>query len=155
LTKFAENLLNPDQLLICTNHFASRVSLPPDKQKQQLPFIEALEALHDFFIYYGHYQDNRVECRRCGNVFSKPNEKVTDANTATELLSGAFQGRFDAALLISAVSDLAAPITKVKEFPWPLGCLIMTEIVISATIAHGVIRLESCQGRSTFGGRLP
>jgi uncharacterized LabA/DUF88 family protein len=118
LQQLAENLLKPDQILIRTKYFTSRVSLPPDKQKRQSIFIEALETLDNFYIYYGHYQDNSVECRRCGNIFSKPNEKMTDVNIATELLSDAFQNQFDSALLISADSDLAAPVTKVKElFP--------------------------------------
>lgn len=118
LQKLVENLLKPDQFLVCTKYFTSRISLSPDKQKRQSTFIEALETLNNFYIFYGKYQDNAVECLRCGNIFSRPNEKMTDVNIATELLSDAFQDKFDSALLISADSDLAAPITKVKQlFP--------------------------------------
>jgi len=91
--------MKPYQQLICTKYFTSRISLPPDKQKRQSTFIEALETLDDFIIFYGAYQDNTVECIRCGNIFSKPNEKMTDVNIATELLSDAFQDRFDCHVL--------------------------------------------------------
>ncbi|RPH91946.1 MAG: NYN domain-containing protein [Calditrichaeota bacterium] len=47
----------------------------------------------------------------------KPGQTLicTDVNIATEMLSDAFQNRFDTMLLISADSDLAAPIAKVKQ----------------------------------------
>jgi uncharacterized LabA/DUF88 family protein len=47
-----------------------------------------------------------------------PNEKMTDVNIAVGVLTDAFQDRFDAALLISADSDLRAPIDAVERlFP--------------------------------------
>jgi hypothetical protein len=43
---------------------------------------------------------------------------VTDVNIACELPHGAFSDAYDVALLISADSDLSAPIAKVKQlFP--------------------------------------
>jgi len=114
LQKLAENLLKSEQQLMTVKYFTSRVSLPPDKQRRQTAFIEALETLKNFYIYYGTYQDNEIECRRCGNIFPKPNEKKTDVNIAVEMLTDAFQNEFDKAILVSADSDLSAPITKVK-----------------------------------------
>jgi len=118
LQKLAENLLKPFQELVTTKYFTSRISLPPNKQKRQSTFIEALETLDNFQIFYGTYQINKIKCKRCGNIFPKPNEKMTDVNIATELLTDAFLDRFDKAILISADSDLSAPIKKVKKlFP--------------------------------------
>jgi uncharacterized LabA/DUF88 family protein len=118
LQKLAENLIKPGQKLLITKYFTSRISLPPDKQKRQSIFIEALETLDDFQIFYGTYLINDIECLRCGNRFPKPSEKMTDVNIATELLSDAFLDKFDKAILISADSDLSAPIKKLKElFP--------------------------------------
>ncbi|MGH9629467.1 MAG: NYN domain-containing protein [Bryobacteraceae bacterium] len=42
-------------------------------------------------------------------------EKMTDVNIAVELLQDAFQGAFDTAILISADSDLIAPIAAVRR----------------------------------------
>jgi uncharacterized LabA/DUF88 family protein len=43
---------------------------------------------------------------------------MTDVNIAVELLTDAFEDRFDTALLISADSDLRAPLQKIRQlFP--------------------------------------
>ncbi|MCZ6653815.1 MAG: NYN domain-containing protein [Planctomycetota bacterium] len=45
-------------------------------------------------------------------------EKMTDVNRATEMLTGAFENRFDTAVLVSADSDLVVPIEAVRRlFP--------------------------------------
>jgi uncharacterized LabA/DUF88 family protein len=114
----AENLLKPSQELVFTKYFTSRVSYPPDKQRRQSTFIEALETLSDFRIHYGHYQANLRRCKKCGNKEMVPNEKMTDVNIAVEMLSDAYQDLFDTALLVSADSDLIAPILTIKNlFP--------------------------------------
>ncbi|MFN0158883.1 MAG: NYN domain-containing protein, partial [Bacteroidota bacterium] len=47
-----------------------------------------------------------------------PNEKMTDVNIAVEMMNDAFQDRFDTALLVSADSDLTAPIKSIRSlFP--------------------------------------
>ncbi len=115
LQKLAKNLLKDDQKLIETKYFTSRISSPPDKVKRQGTFIEALETLENFRIFYGHYLTNYIECSKCGNIILKPNEKMTDVNIAVEMLTDAFKDRFDRAILISADSDLSAPIRKVKQ----------------------------------------
>ena len=114
----AQNLLKQDQLLIMTKYFTSRINSPPDKFKRQQTFIEALETLPDFKIYYGKYQANFVSCNKCGHIIPKPNEKMTDVNIAVEMLSDAFLDKYDTAILISADSDLSAPIRTVRSlFP--------------------------------------
>ncbi len=113
--KLAENLIKPDQRLITTKYFSSRVKKPVNKQKRQTTFIEALETLDNFEIYYGKYQLNTRKCRKCGYTEIVPSEKMTDVNIATELLSDAFQDKFDTALLISADSDLTAPLNTVRR----------------------------------------
>ena len=115
LQKLALNLLKDNQKLISTKYFTSRVSGPPDKVKRQGVFIEALETLNNFYIFYGHYLTNAVECKKCGDVFPKPNEKMTDVNIAVEMLTDAFQNSFDTSILISADSDLTAPVKKIRS----------------------------------------
>jgi hypothetical protein len=118
LQKLSENLLKPNQILSKTKYFTARISSPPGKVKRQGTFIEALMTLKNLEIFYGKYQSNTHECSRCKAIFPTPNEKMTDVNIATELLSDAFQNLYDTALLVSADSDLIAPIKKVlKLFP--------------------------------------
>ncbi len=75
-------------------------------------FLEALGTLENFHIFYGHYLINTIECNKCGNIFPKPNEKMTDVNIAVEILADAFQNSYDKAIIISADSDLSGPIKK-------------------------------------------
>lgn len=112
------SLLKPDQQLIITKYFTARVTGSPDKEKRQSTFIEALETLSDFEIFYGKYQLNPRYCRNCGFQDMVPNEKMTDVNIAVEMLSDAFEDKFDVALLVSADSDLTPPIRSIKQmFP--------------------------------------
>ncbi len=115
LKKLAENLLNQAQDLIEVKYFTSRVSFPPDKVKRQGTFIEAIETLPNVKIYYGNYQSNKSECKKCGYVSMIPSEKMTDVNIAVELLSDAYEDKFDTAILVSADSDLIAPIRTIQR----------------------------------------
>ncbi len=116
--KLCLNLLKFNQQLIKTKYFTARISKPPDKQKRQSIYIEALATLKDLEIFCGKYQQNKWTCRACSSTIDIPNEKMTDVNIAVELLTDAFQDKFDVALIISADSDLVAPIVKTKElFP--------------------------------------
>jgi uncharacterized LabA/DUF88 family protein len=114
----AQNLLKPNQELEFVKYFTAMVSNPPDKVKRQRTFIEALETLPNFAIYYGKYQLNPRYCKNCGFTDYVPNEKMTDVNIAVELLADAFQGKFDTAVLISADSDLTGPVRALRNlFP--------------------------------------
>lgn len=115
LQKLAENILNQEQELIEVKYFTSRVSFPPDKVKRQGTFIEAIETLPNVKIYYGNYQSNKSECKKCGYVSMIPSEKMTDVNIAVELLSDAYEDKFDTAILVSADSDLIAPIRTIQR----------------------------------------
>jgi len=109
-----KNLLLSNQELHEIKYFTSRVSNNPDKQKRQTTYIEALEST-DIRIFYGHYQRDAVECNRCGNIWPKYNEKMTDVNIATQIIIDAYQDNFDMAMLISGDSDLVPPIKAVHE----------------------------------------
>lgn len=118
LQKMVQNLLKPNQVLDCTKYFTARISGPPDKQKRQTTYIEALETLPNFQTFYGKYQNISRTCRRCDYLEAVPIEKMTDVNIAVELLSDAFRDLYDAAYLISADSDLVPVIASMRSlFP--------------------------------------
>jgi uncharacterized LabA/DUF88 family protein len=108
------NLLQSNQELIEVKYFTSRVSNNPDKQKRQNTYIEALESV-GVNIYYGNYQSDTIECKRCNNIWPKFNEKMTDVNIATQILIDAYQDKYDMAMLISGDSDLVPPMRAVHE----------------------------------------
>lgn len=115
IQKLAHNLLKPDQKLELVKYFTAMITSPPGKEKRQRTFIEALETLPDFEIYYGKYQLNPRRCRKCGYEDYVPNEKMTDVNIAVELLTDGFQDRFDTAIIISADSDLTGPVKALRR----------------------------------------
>ncbi|MFA7421656.1 MAG: NYN domain-containing protein [Melioribacteraceae bacterium] len=113
--ELAKNILIKDQNLVEVKYFTSRISIPPEKAKRQGTFIEALETLPNVKIYYGKYQTNSSTCKKCGNTTMIPSEKMTDVNIAVELLSDAYENKYDSAILISADSDLIAPVNTVHK----------------------------------------
>jgi uncharacterized LabA/DUF88 family protein len=56
-----------------------------------------------------------VKNRQCGRTYTTYHEKMTDVNISVELMSDAFQSRFDTAFLLSADSDLTGPIETVRR----------------------------------------
>ena len=118
LSLLAINLMKPYQKHVSVKYFTSRIVQPPPKHQRQLAYLEALETLPDLSFFYGKYQHNPHSCPNCGYIETIPNEKMTDVNIAVELLADAYQDKYDTALLISADSDLTAPIEKVRQlFP--------------------------------------
>jgi len=114
----AQNLLKPNQRLLLTKYFTARIAGPPDKAQRQSVYIEALNTLGEFQVFYGKYQLNPRQCSQCGFQEEVPNEKMTDVNIAVQILKDAYQDEVDVALLISADSDLVPPVKAVRElFP--------------------------------------
>jgi uncharacterized LabA/DUF88 family protein len=107
-------LLKPNQRLEEVKYFTSRVSNNPDKQKRQTTYLEALEST-GVKLFYGNYQSDSVECKRCGNIWASFNEKMTDVNIATQMLIDAYGDKYDMAMLISGDSDLVPPMKAVHE----------------------------------------
>jgi uncharacterized LabA/DUF88 family protein len=118
VARLASLLLKRGQQLLHTKYFTVRVTSPPEKRQRQATYLDALGTLDHFSIFYGKYQFNPRTCARCGAIDCVPNEKMTDVNIAVELFADAFGDSFDTALLISADSDLAPCVRKVRQvFP--------------------------------------
>lgn len=115
LQTFAESLLLPDQSLVHTKYFTSRISKPISKQRRQSVFLDALSTLSEFSIYYGRYQAEIRTCENCGFNTLISSEKKTDVNIATELMVDAFQDRFDTAIIVTADADLTGPIVAIRS----------------------------------------
>lgn len=118
IPELLRQLLKPGQELVESKYFTSLVSsspLNPDKPKRQTTYLEALGTLQNLSIFYGHYLQKEVRCRKCGSGWLNYSEKMTDVNIATELLTDAFHNRFDTAILVSGDSDLVGPVVAVRR----------------------------------------
>ena len=117
--QLAQRLLKPEQTLVRTKYFTSRVSATPrdpGKSKRQSCYIEALGTLGGVDVFYGHYLRREMQCLSCGARWETHDEKMTDVNIAVQLLLDAFQNEYDTALLVSGDSDLTGPIEAVRGF---------------------------------------
>lgn len=118
LQKLSEQFLRKDQNLDETKYFTTIVKYPKKKRLRQQIFLDALQTLPNFHIFYGHFLSDDITCRQCGHTYTTHHEKMTDVNISVELMMDAFQDRFDVAFLISADSDLVHPIRTVQQlFP--------------------------------------
>jgi uncharacterized LabA/DUF88 family protein len=115
IQEMAQHMLKPGQVLVSTKYFTSIVKQPADRHKRQATYLEALQTLSNFHIYYGHFLSDTVTCQSCGHAYPTYHEKMTDVNIATELMADAFQDAFDTALLVSADSDLVRPVQAVRR----------------------------------------
>ncbi|MGD0519740.1 MAG: NYN domain-containing protein [Terracidiphilus sp.] len=139
LPALSRSLLRADQTLLLTKYFTSRVSGNPGKEQRQSAWLDAIGTLPDLSIYWGKFQTDRKECKKCHNVTFVPQEKKTDVNIATELLCDAYSDAFDTAIIISGDADLVPPIAAIRRlFPqkkivvaFP-PCRYSTELVLTA-----------------------
>jgi hypothetical protein len=118
LQALMECFLHGQEVLVKTKYFTSVVKDPPDKRARQAVFLEALQTLENFEIFYGHFLSDPVTCYRCGRTYTTHHEKMTDVNIATELLVDTYADQFEKVLLVTADSDLSAPVKVIRKlFP--------------------------------------
>ncbi|NIA15988.1 MAG: NYN domain-containing protein [Nitrospiraceae bacterium] len=122
-----QRFLKPDSRLVFTKYFTARISgsRPGDpthraqeldaKRQRQCDFLDALGTLPHLRIYEGHYLSKVAKCFHCNRSWQTHEEKMTDVQIATEMLTDAFGDAFDTALLISGDSDLVPPIRAVTR----------------------------------------
>ena len=109
------HLLRPNQELVATKYFTTIIKRPEDKRRRQTTYLEALQTLPNVRFFYGQFLEDTITCRRCRHTYVTHHEKMTDVNISVELMSDAFQDRFDLALLLSADSDLAGSVSTVRR----------------------------------------
>lgn len=115
VVRLSESLLRPNQVLIRTKYFTSRIRGNPQKEARQSLFLEAISALPNIKLYFGTFQPDPKCCSHCGHVAYHPQEKKTDVNIATQILSDAIHNNLDTAILISADNDQVPTIEMTRQ----------------------------------------
>ncbi len=114
LWNLGQRFLMPGQTLVTVNYFTAMVS-DVDKRKRQTDYLEALQVHGKTNVIRGRFQANDIECFKCGHRWSKAEEKKTDVALATEMIVGASKNIYDAAIIVTADSDLVPPIAAIKS----------------------------------------
>lgn len=120
LAKLCQFMLPPNQIQQIKYFTALVKPRPqnPDKPIRQQMYLRALGTLPNVSIILGHYLSHYVMMPLANPPTQGPKyvkvikteEKGSDVNLATHLLSDGYEGKYDIAVVISNDSDLAGPI---------------------------------------------
>jgi hypothetical protein len=118
LKTLCEQFIFPGQRLLLTKYFTSRVNGDPAKSSRQGAFIQALKTIPNLEILKGRYGVRGYRCHKCAYEGQLPAEKMTDVCIASEMITDAFQNKYDTAFLISSDRDLVPAVGIIREvFP--------------------------------------
>lgn len=111
------NRLRPRSALIQVRYFTAPVLDDPPSASRQGRYQHALLAQNPGLvdIVQGRYQKKPMSCRTCGAGWTHYEEKETDVNIATSLVSDAARRLSDSALIISADSDLTPAVKAARR----------------------------------------
>lgn len=116
LVALAQNL-RPRSEVVKTKYFTAPVLDEPEALSRQTTYHNALRAYRGehISIITGRYQRKKKECRTCGSEWIEREEKETDVNIAVSLVADAARDAMDAALIVSADSDLTPAVRTARE----------------------------------------
>ena len=105
-----------------TAHVGERPDSPGQQARQQL-YLRALATLPKVEVHLGHYLSHEVSMPLANPPAKGPRfvrvikteEKGSDVNLATHLISDAYEDRLDVAVLITNDSDLLGPVQLVSS----------------------------------------
>ena len=110
--------IRPGQQLLSTKYFTSTIKGNPAKSARQGAFLNALKTVSNLEVLRGKYGMRSYTCHRCDYDGKLPTEKMTDVRIASEMITDAFQDKYDTAFLVSGDKDLAPAVEIIKEvFP--------------------------------------
>jgi len=118
LCALSSAFLKPKQQFQHCHYFTARIrhagGNSQDVRRQSI-WLDALDTLPDLTSHYGHYLPKVQTCHQCHATWTRHEEKMTDVNIATQLLVDAYENNFDTAIVVSADSDLTAPIQHIRQ----------------------------------------
>jgi hypothetical protein len=121
-----KQFITEQQEIVCLKYFTAR-PLDPHKRSRQKKLFDVNSDNSYFELIYGKYtrKKNRcfickkeLICHHCATKFKNWEEKKTDVNISVHLLGDVFENKCDHSILVSADSDLIAPINYIlNNFP--------------------------------------
>jgi len=105
--------LRPDEQVISVKLFSAMIdpdNLRSDARARQQKYFDALRTLPKVEVILGMFQSREVTCRANGCKYSYHEEKKTDTNIATALLTDAFAARCERMHVVSGDSDIQPPV---------------------------------------------
>ena len=128
-------LLLPKNQILKIKYFTALVTARPsdlNKPNRQLMYLRALRTIPGLEIIYGHFLEHEIMMPAANPATGelkfvrviKTEEKGSDVNIAAHMIHDGHKGQYQVAVIISNDSDLAEPITIVRnELKLPVGVL--------------------------------
>jgi uncharacterized LabA/DUF88 family protein len=115
LEGLARSLLKPDQELVAVRYFTARVRNAPGSEQRQTIYLKALAAHSTILdIQQGRFQKKSIKCRKCMSSWPTYEEKESDVALAVSLVADGLEDLFDAAMIVSADSDMAPAVRRLR-----------------------------------------
>ena len=105
MVKFFESFMGTNQELVAVKYFSAKVA-DLEKGIRQNAFFQANRQNIKFKLILGKYLKKEIECFKCHHIIRTYEEKETDVRIATQIIVDAYQRNCDAAIVVSADSDL-------------------------------------------------
>ncbi|GAB2930605.1 NYN domain-containing protein [Nonomuraea fastidiosa] len=113
LAGLAGDLLRDGQSLQRICYFTAIVRNDRQAAARQRVYLAAVRS-RGVEVVLGRFQERPIQCRECGWIWRSYEEKKTDAAIASFMVADAALDLVDVVLLISADTDLCAPIEKIR-----------------------------------------
>ena len=120
--KFFNHFIGNGQVLQKVIYFTAppppdRITFSYEGRTLQKLLFDANRAINGnkFEVVMGHFYKKTVTCKVCRAQYTAYEEKNTDVNIATRLLSDCTLNNVDTLILVTADSDLTAPLKFIKE----------------------------------------
>ncbi len=104
-------------VVLDVNYFSAYMTWHPDREARHRSYVKALEHVNVKPIM-GQFKKKDAFCKNCKTKYPAREEKESDVNIATFLISDAYEDKFDQAFLVTNDSDLLGPLRLIRErFP--------------------------------------
>ena len=101
-----EQFMRENQELIKVKYFSARPLDNKGKFQRQNAFFQANQNNDKFQLILGKYQQKNINCKNCNSIIPSYEEKQSDVNLATQIVTDAYQDNCDVIILVSADSDM-------------------------------------------------
>ncbi len=99
------------------NYFTAYPTWRKDGLVRHMEYVKALATV-DVKTVLGQFKEKDAYCKNCKSSYKAREEKESDVNIATHLISDGYEDKFDTAFLVTNDSDLLGPIRLFRaKFP--------------------------------------
>jgi uncharacterized LabA/DUF88 family protein len=103
--------------IVGVNYFSAYMTWHPARESRHREYVKAL-AWANVKPVMGRFKEKDAYCKSCKATYMAREEKESDVNIATHLVSDAYEGVFDQAFLVTNDSDLIGPLRFMRgRFP--------------------------------------